>query len=275
MNLAVYTICKNEIKHLENWMFYHSKENGYKYRVILDTGSTDGTWEALQEYAKHDSGLIIEQKTFTPWIFNIARNYNLEMVPLDVDFCLSPDMDEWFTLNTPEEIEKIYASNPKVNNIATDRLDIYSKVPRVGYPDNIPSNKIHKRFEYTWEQPIYEHLIFKNRYNVQEIEIYCPNAYIIHNQDFRKVERPELYLKMLKDEVNKNPDNCWCLWYLCDKYFREQNLEEFLKYSVQFLKYSKQKTDKKYIEIKNVLTAWYFNSTELSPEQKEKIYKVI
>ena len=272
--LACYTICKNEIKHLDNWMFYHSEENGYKYRVILDTGSTDGTWEKLQEYALTDKNLIIERKIFDPWIFNVARNYNLDMVPEDVDFCLSPDMDEFFTLNTIDEIKRIIKSNSDVHNISTDRMDIYSKTPRVGYPNNIPSNKIHRRNLYTWDQPIYEHLIFKERFNIQEIEIYTDSAYIIHNQDFRKKERPELYLKMLTEEVQKNPDNNWCRWYLLDYYFRNQDLENFLYHSLMFIKTHKDKNDKKFIEVYNFLKNW-LNNPELSEVHKNEIILIL
>ena len=46
MKTAAYTICKNEIKKLDQWLYY---TKDFDYRVILDTGSTDGTFEALQK----------------------------------------------------------------------------------------------------------------------------------------------------------------------------------------------------------------------------------
>ena len=81
MKTAVYTICKNEINRLNRWLEYGKLHD---YMVVLDTGSTDGTWEALQQASRIYQNLIIEQKTFTPWKFNIARNYNLEMITQDV-----------------------------------------------------------------------------------------------------------------------------------------------------------------------------------------------
>ena len=36
----------NEIKKLDQWLFY---TKDFDYRVILDTGSTDGTYEALKK----------------------------------------------------------------------------------------------------------------------------------------------------------------------------------------------------------------------------------
>ena len=46
MKTAAYTICKNEIKYVEKWLYY-TKE--FDYRVILDTGSTDGTYEEFKK----------------------------------------------------------------------------------------------------------------------------------------------------------------------------------------------------------------------------------
>ena len=142
MKTAAYTICKNEIHNVKRWLYYGSF---YDYRVLLDTGSTDGTWELLQEYANEDNNLIIEQKIIDPWHFGNARNHNLSMVPNDVDWCLSPDLDEFFTKNTLDEIIAATKAHPNLTNLACDRFDIYSETPRVGPPNFIPSNKIHKR----------------------------------------------------------------------------------------------------------------------------------
>ena len=61
MITAAYTILKDEIKYIDKWLYYTKK---FDYRVLLDTGSTDGSWELLQERAKEDPNLIIEQKTW-------------------------------------------------------------------------------------------------------------------------------------------------------------------------------------------------------------------
>jgi len=266
MKTAVYTICKNEIKNLDRWIYYG---NTYDYRVLLDTGSTDGTWEKLQEISKTDSGLIIEQKEFTPWRFNIARNYNLDMVPQDVDWCLSPDLDEFFTKNTLKELNDALAANPDMTNLSCDRLDIYSDVPRVGPPNHIPSNKIHKRFDYIWVQPIYEHLKWKH--SNYEKELYSPDIFLVHDQDFNKQERPELYFKMLDEEYNTNPSNTWCLWYLINHYYKTKNLEMFIKTSCDYVRYCDNKQDKKYKEIYNELENILRYSKEIDFNTKEQI----
>lgn len=239
LKTAVYTICKNELKNLEKWLYYGSF---YDYRVLLDTGSTDGTWEALQEYAKTDKNLIIEQKIFNPWHFSNARNYNLSMVPKEVTWCLSPDLDEFFTKNTLDELTAALQAHPDMTNLACDRFDVYSTTPRVGPPTFIPSNKIHKRDDYIWVQPIYEHL----RWNKlgYEKELYSDKIYIVHDQDFNQKERPKLYIKMLTEEYEANPTNTWCLWFLVYHYHKSLNMPMFVKTACDYIIYDDKKDEK-------------------------------
>lgn len=44
--ICVYAICKNELKFVEQWLESMSEAD---YIVVLDTGSTDGTYERLKE----------------------------------------------------------------------------------------------------------------------------------------------------------------------------------------------------------------------------------
>lgn len=269
MKTAVYTICKNEIKHLDNWIHYGM---AYDYRVILDTGSTDGTWEKLQEYAKNDPNLIIEQKIFTPWRFDVARNYNLSMVPEDVDWCLSPDLDEHFTKNTLDELTAAWKAIPTMTNLACDRFDVYSYTPRVGPPNFIPSNKIHKRHDYVWVQPIYEHLRWKHE--GYENEQYSSNIYIVHNQDFLKEERSDLYIKMLTEEYETNPTNTWCLWFLVYHYYKSKNMEMFIRTASDYVRYCDNKDDSKYKDLVKELNDILLYS-DASEELKSIIKKVL
>jgi glycosyltransferase involved in cell wall biosynthesis len=253
MKTAAYTICKNELQYVEKWLYY---TKDLTYRVILDTGSTDGTWEKFQEAAKTDSNLIIEQKIFTPWIFNVARNYNLDMIPTDVDWCLSPDLDEYFSINVLTEMKKTIEVNPTVTNISCDRLDLYTENVRVGPPNFLGTNKIHRRHDYIWAQPIYEHLWFKHK-DRYEVEIYNKDIYLIHDQDFKKQSRPELYIKMLKDEYETNPTNCWTLWYLLTHYYKIQDLENYVTCGIVFINHTHK--DERYTQVRGILTYIYQN----------------
>lgn len=266
---AAYTILKNEKKFIEKWMYYAQP---YDYRVLLDTGSTDGSWELLQEYAKKDPNLIIEQKTFTPWRFDVARRYNLAMVPEEVTWCLSPDLDEYFSINTREQIDIIIQAVPTITNIACDRLDVYSKTVRVGPPNFIASNKIHLRADYTWNQPIYEHLswIHKDR---NEYELYDDEIFLVHDQDFQKKERSELYIKMLEDEYRDNPTNTWNLWYLLYYYMNSKQIEKYIPAACLFVVHHKRDDDW-FKKVSTQLIDIYKNAP-INAEQRELIYPSI
>lgn len=264
-----YTICKNESKKLEQWLWYSKP---FDFKCILDTGSTDGTWEMLQEHAAKDHTLIIEQKEITPWDFSVARNYNLSMVPDHVDWCLSADMDEYFSKNVLAAMTALIAQYPHVTNISTTRLDIYSDEVFVGPPNHLPSNKIHRRHDYNWKSRIYEHLIYNG--GGQEAEIHSPNLFLIHDQDFKKEERSPLYLKMLLEAFHDDPHDMWCLWFLCNHYYREKDLPNFIMTGSVFVT-NHTRFDVKYASVLNELTQIYHHHGGLTAEQKVTIENAI
>lgn len=266
---AVYTILKNEKKNIERWLHY---ANPFDYKVLLDTGSTDGSWELLQECAKKDKTLIIEQKIFNPWRFDIARVYNLSMVPQEVTWCLSPDLDEFYSINTHDEMEKIIDAVPDITCIASDRLDIYSKTVRVGPPNLLPTNKIHLRHSYTWKERVYEHLSWLSR-NGYEKELYSEDIFLIHDQDFSKEERSPLYIKLMEEEWNENPTNAWNNWFLLYYYYKSQQFEKYLPVACNYLKYFQDKNHVNYKFVNKDILEIYQN-INLTRDQKEMIESI-
>lgn len=264
MITCAYTICKDELQYVEKWLYY---TKDFTYRCLLDTGSTDGTYEVLLKAKESDPNLILEQKSFVPWRFDTARKYNLAMVPDHVDWCLSPDMDEYFSINVLEEMHKTISMYPNVTNIACDRLDLYSEVVRVGPPSMLSTNKIHRRHDYTWSQPIYEHLTWAY-HDRPEVEIYNDDIYLIHDQDFRKQSRPELYAKMLIDEYRANPTNCWTLWFLVNHYYREKDMGNFIETGCDYVRYTND--DKRRADIAREL-ANIHRHANITVEQKQNI----
>lgn len=267
---AVYTILKNEAKYIEKWLYY---ADPFDYKVLLDTGSTDGSWELLQEYAAKDPKLIIEQKTFTPWRFDTARKYNMTMIPKEVVWCLSPDLDEYYSINTHDEMEVVIDHNPNVTAIASDRLDVYSRTVRVGPPKLLSTNKIHLHHDYTWNQPIYEHIVWKRK-DRSEVEIYSDDIYLIHDQDFKKKERSELYVKMMREEYESNPTNTWNLWFLLYHFYKSGNIEEYIPAACMYLKHEPNHNTDNYKTILRDLSGLYRHD-KLTYEQKQMISEVI
>ena len=89
MKVAVYTICKNEEKHVERW--YDSCKEA-DYVLLADTGSTDRTVAIAR-----DLGINIYEISVVPFRFDDARNASLALLPADVDYCIALDMDETLT----------------------------------------------------------------------------------------------------------------------------------------------------------------------------------
>ena len=90
--LTVYAICKNEEEFLDRWLNWTIPEADYV--CILDTGSTDNTWNLLCERAKQYSNLIISQKEITPWRFDVARNESMKIIPPETNIWFMADLDE-------------------------------------------------------------------------------------------------------------------------------------------------------------------------------------
>lgn len=86
--ICIYAICKNEIKYVQQWLDSMAEAD---YIVVLDTGSTDGTYELLQNDPRVTK---VEQKEIKPWRFDIARNESLKLVPEDANILFCTDFDE-------------------------------------------------------------------------------------------------------------------------------------------------------------------------------------
>jgi len=272
---AAHSILKNEIKYIDKFLEY-TKE--LDYVVLLDTGSTDGSWEYLQELAKTDNRLIIDQYIQVDFRFDYARLRNLEMVPKNTSWVFAPDLDEYFSRNTLDQLELYLEKHPTMTNMSCSRLDIYSYEVHVGQPRHIGSNKIFKYGDYTWKSIIYEHVswVHKDRY---ENEVYNPDIYLIHDQDYKKTSstRSPLYKKLLIESQNEGPeanDFSWTGWFLLDVYFKEQNLTEYVKTAVNWLPHctEKEKYDRTLGFLKRILE---FNPPELTSELKNLISPLI
>lgn len=261
MRTAAYTLCKNEIKKIDQWLYY---TKDFDYRVVLDTGSTDGTYEILKKVPNIITDQFIMNED--EYRFDIPRNINLNMVPKNTEWCLSPDIDEYFSINVLKEMEETIKSNPLVTNISCTRLDIYSEEVFVGPPKHLGSNKIHKRHDYIWKQPVYEYLSYTG--NLMEQEIFNSKIYLIHDQDIDK-PRKKHYKTLLIREYQSNPTNSWNSWFLANEYYKEQDLENFVQVGLDFISHS-HRSDHKNKEVLSALNRISI-AQNIPSEIKEKI----
>lgn len=92
IKLCVYAICKNESKFIDRWI--ESIKDEADCVAVLDTGSTDGSYEKLKSYEPY---VTVKQfdymKELGYFRFDKARNDSLKLVPFDVDVCVILDLD--------------------------------------------------------------------------------------------------------------------------------------------------------------------------------------
>ena len=189
IKLCIYAICKNEIEYVEKWLESVKEADEV---VVLDTGSTDGTWEILQQ-----SGVKCYQKIFDPFRFDSARNYALSLVPEDCEICLPLDIDSRITNGFCKKIKNAWLKDTAI---------LY--IPRY-FTNTNNSDRwfVHARKDIVWAYPVYEQVKYRGKVgnNVNAIItcVWDPN-------------RPshDLYLDLAKLGVEENPTDPYCLMAL-------------------------------------------------------------
>lgn len=138
VRVAVYSIALNEAKHVKRWLDSCADAD---YRVIADTGSTDGTYELAKSL-----GATVHKIHVKPWRFDHARTTCLNLVPPDVDFCVPLDLDEVLMPGWKDHLQ--YALD---NGIT--RPDYKFFVTDTKY---YVTFKIHRRDGFCWRRPCHE-----------------------------------------------------------------------------------------------------------------------
>ena len=220
MKIAIYTISKNEEKHVERW--YESTKEA-DYHIIADTGSTDNTVEIAR-----DLGITVVEIYVNPFRFDDARNASLAVVPKDVDYCIALDMDEVLTPGWREHLEAAFARG--LDRPTYRRIEAFNEDGSVASEFN--GFKVHRREGIRWHYPIHE--VPHWYHEREEVKDFITGFETHHLQD-RTKSRGQ-YLPMLEMAVRENPD-ARNLYYLG----REQSYHNQLDEAAETLK--------KYLEI--------------------------
>ncbi len=198
--ICVYAIAKNEIKFIDRW--YESIKEA-DYICVLDTGSSDGSYEKLKSL-----GIITKQIKFENFRFDIARNISLELIPEDADICVCVDIDEVFIKGWSEILRKHWTPT------ATRARYRYTWS---FHPDGsegvvFMSDKIHKNKIYHWKYPVHEILST----DIQEEYINIPSLQLNHHADNTKSRSS--YLPLLELSSLENPNDDRTMHYLGREY---------------------------------------------------------
>ena len=184
--LCVYAICKNEISRIQKWL---DSVREADYIVVLDTGSTDGTYEFLQK----QEGIILEQQIIEPFRFDVARNKALELIPDDCDICLPLDIDQEMVKDFSIKLKQAWLPNVSIMYFP----QYYRTTHKAG------RWAAHLRNKATWKYPVYEQLITDGK-TAETLA-----TMVVHDWDMMR-ESHELYPELAELGMKENPTDPYC-----------------------------------------------------------------
>jgi glycosyltransferase involved in cell wall biosynthesis len=191
MKIAVYTIALNEEQFVKRW--YESAQDA-DYLLIADTGSTDKT----KEIALH-LGIDVHSISVAPWRFDDARNAALALIPADIDYCISLDMDEVLSDGWREELEKL---PPMVTRPIHRLITSFDENGNPGV--EFDALRIHSRHGHRWKYPIHESVAF---YGIEEVRQNV-DIKIFHHPDNNKSRGQYLPLLEMAAQEDLASDRC-------------------------------------------------------------------
>lgn len=200
--ICVYTICKNEEQFVDKWV---ASAKDADLLVVGDTGSTDDTINKLEGL-----GVIVHKIEVKPWRFDVARNMILDLIPKDVDVCISLDLDEVLAPGWRVNLEKAWKPD-------TTRMGyIYNwSFDEDGKPaTTFVTDKIHERNTYKWAHPVHEILQYIG--DKAEKITFGPGVQIDHHPDQNKPRSQ--YLPLLELSVEESPEDDRNVHYLGREY---------------------------------------------------------
>lgn len=223
MNIAVYTIAKNEEANAAAFM-----QNCKAADLILvgDGGSSDRTNEII----KQAGGKIIPL-TVSPWRFDMARNAVLSLVPRDIDFCFAMDLDERFQQPNWREILEKQFNKDKHTRLKFRYIHSFNSdgtASTVGFKDFA-----HCRHSYHWQHAVHETLYYRGA-GTEDI-LFCPELVVEHRQDVKKPRTS--YRSLLELECESRTATPRHVFWLLREYVNEKIWPKCIDTADRFLRY--------------------------------------
>ena len=191
---CVYAIALNEIKFVDEFMRHCE---GADLVLVCDTGSTDGTAERLREL-----GATVYNICQRPWRFDVPRNTALNLIPPDIDICLSIDLDEFLQPGWAQAIDREWqARSGEIDRISYDYIWNWNEDGTPGV--RFFADKIHHRRGFQWRHPCHETLYYQGP--GAERRVVIPDLILHHRADMTKSRGQ--YLGLLKMATEEDPNN--------------------------------------------------------------------
>jgi tetratricopeptide (TPR) repeat protein len=201
LKIAVYAICLNEEAFVSRFM---ASCQGADMVIVADTGSTDGTVAALRA-----EGAIVHEIAIKPWRFDHARQAALDLVPEDVDICVSLDLDQTLAPGWRGILDRGW--KPPANRVY---YTLAWAKNHDGSPRNLLDNRIHARHGFVWRYPVHECVVPDG---VPEHILVIRHLRIDHGPDPDKSRGQ--YLHLLQLAASEEPDLPRHAHYLAREYF--------------------------------------------------------
>ena len=207
--ICVYAICKNEKQFVDAWLESMSEAD---YIVVLDTGSTDGTYEML----KADPRVTrCEQKVISPWRFDVARNESMKLIPEDANILFCTDLDELLDAGWSKPLRERWIEGEHRRGYYTYAWSHNES----GEPGRVFTyDKIHNR-DWHWQYPVHEMLVLDNGTQdipAEQIIEFGDEIYLHHWPDPLKSRGS--YLGLLELRKQEYRDDYYGRIYLAHEY---------------------------------------------------------
>ena len=212
--VCVYAICKNEEQFARRWMQSMSEADEV---VVLDTGSADGTVQALREL-----GARVVSEEIRPWRFDVARNRSLELVSEDADICVCTDLDEVFHPGWRSALEQAWEDG-------VARLSYrYTWSFRADGGEGCVFwiEKVHSRRGWRWSHPVHEVLEWTGEGRTPAARP-APGVQLDHHPDPEKSRGQ--YLELLELSVKETPDDDRNMHYLGREYLFHRRWDDCIR----------------------------------------------
>lgn len=200
MKIGVYTIFKNEEKFARRWV---QSVRDADYILAVDTGSDDGTAETLRDEAEAlGVDIKILDCAIMPWRFDDARNFSLNALPRDLDFCVCLDLDEILAGGWKDAIKAAALEDPSATRLRYNYVWSWNQDGSPGL--TYYADKIHARAGYQWRNPVHE-ILERDRRESPERQKFIERTLILHYPDSTKPRSQ--YFPLLKLATLERPND--------------------------------------------------------------------
>lgn len=273
--ICVYAICKNEMQWIDRWLDNMGEAD---YIVVLDTGSTDGSFEKLSNDPRVTR---VEQEIISPWRFDVARNESMKLCPEDANILVCTDFDElfnpgWATIlraNWKEDYDRCHYTYAWSHNSLGEPQDVFKY------------DKIHNH-NYYWKFPVHEVLYPYDPQKPEEILDAGTHIFLHHYQDTSKPRGN--YFDLLQLSVEENPEESHVRMLLAREYFLKKEYNMAMQEYLNVLAYPDVERPERLL-VKEESTArvadlyflqddyqnaliWYTKALQLDPTHREPYF---